>query len=335
MNLEFLNQKYFLLLLLLPFIIYLYYTRQKKWITFSFFSDIKSTYKKNIFSFYIKLILLSFIFLSYVIILANPNTTSVKENISKNGIDIVLILDVSNSMEATDLTPTRIEKAKQVLNEFISSQETNRLWLVVFAWKPFTSIPLTFDYSILKETISNTTTSTINQNNSYLWWTAIWDAILMWETLFGKDESHKDREKVIILLTDWDANTWVDPVLASLSSKEKNIKIYTIGIWSEEWWTISYYSWPFLQTAKVPPLNDKALIEISNNTLWQYFKATDDLVFENIFKKLETLEKSLIEIEKENNYSPNYTYFVIILLILLFLFIVLTINKPEIKSNLD
>jgi len=71
--------------------------------------------------------LLSFIFFFYVIILANPNTVSVKENISKNGIDIVLILDVSNSMEATDLTPTRIEKAKQVLNEFISSQETNRL----------------------------------------------------------------------------------------------------------------------------------------------------------------------------------------------------------------
>ncbi|NVP17259.1 VWA domain-containing protein [Candidatus Gracilibacteria bacterium] len=335
MNLEFLNQKYFLLLLLLPFIIYLYYTRQKKGITFSFFSDIKSTYKKNIFSFYIKLILLSFIFLYYVIILANPNTTSVKENILKNGIDIVLILDVSNSMEATDLTPTRIEKAKQVLNEFISSQETNRLGLVVFAGKPFTSIPLTFDYSVLKETISNTTTSTINQNNSYLGGTAIGDAILMGETLFEKDELYKDREKVIILLTDGDANTGVDPVLASLSSKEKNIKIYTIGIGSEEGGTISYYSGPFLQTAKVPPLNDKALIEISNNTLGQYFKATDDLVFENIFKKLETLEKSLIEIEKENNYSPNYTYFVIILLILLFLFIVLTINKPEIKSNLD
>jgi len=335
MNLEFLNQKYFLLLLLVPIIVFFYYKKQSSWIFFPFFSDIKNTYKKNIFSFYIKIFFLILILVFYIIILANPNIINQDEKVSKNGIDIVLLLDISTSMDATDLTPTRIEKAKKVLSDFILKQETNRLWLVVFAWKPFTSIPLTFDYNILKETILNTSTNVINQNNSYLWWTAIWDAILMWETLFDKTEENKDREKVIILLTDWDANTWVDPLLASLSSKEKNIKIYTVWIWSKEWGTISYYAWPFLQTQKIPPLNDETLMKIANNTSWEYFRATDDRIFEDIFKKLESLEKSLIEIEKQNNYSPSYTYFVLILIILLFIFIILSLSRPEIKSNLD
>ncbi len=335
MNLEFLKENYFFLLFLVPIIVFFYYKKQSSWILFSFFSDVKNTYKKNIFSFYIKIIVLIFILIFYIIILANPNLVNQSEKISKNGIDIVLILDISTSMEATDLTPTRIEKAKQVLSNFIWKQETNRLWLVVFAWKPFTSIPLTFDYNILKETINNISTNVINQNNYYLWWTAIWDAILMWETLFDKDEKNKNREKIIILLTDWDANIWVDPLLASLSSKEKNIKIYSIWIWSKDWGEISYYNWPFLQTQKVPPLKDDTLIKISNNTFWEYFKATDDRVFENIFKKLESLEKSLIEIEKQNNYSPNYTYFVLTLIVLLFIFIILSLSKTEIRSNLD
>lgn len=335
MNLEFLNQQYFLLLLLLPIIVFFYYKKQSSWIFFAFFSDIKNIYKKNTFSFYMKIISFIFILFFYIIILANPNVLNQSEKVSKNGIDIVLVLDISTSMEATDLTPTRIEKAKNVLNDFLLKQETNRLWLVVFAWKPFTSIPLTFDYNILKETISNINTNSINQNNYYLWWTAIWDAILMWETLFEKNEKYKDREKIIILLTDWDANIWVDPLLASLSSKEKNIKIYTIWIWSKEWGVISYYTWPFLQTQKIPPLNDESLIKISNNTSWEYFRATDDSVFEEIFKKLESLEKSSIEIEKQNNYTPNYSYFVFILIILLFIFIFLSLNKAEIKSNLD
>lgn len=335
MNFEFLSQEYFFLFIFIPIIIFFYYKKQSLGILFSFFSDVKKIYIRNTFTFYFKIIILFFILSFYILILANPNISSQEEITSKNWIDIVLVLDISTSMEAKDLSPTRIEKAKQVIIDFLSKQETNRLWLVVFAWKPFTSIPLTFDYNILKETVLNLNTNIINQNNSYLWWTAIWDAILMWETLFVKDEKNKDREKIIILLTDGDANTWVDPLLASLSSKEKNIKIYTIWIWSNEWSEISYYSWPFLKTQKISPLNDETLIKIANNTSWEYFRATDNQVFESIFKKLESLEKSFVEIEKQNNYSPNYYYFVSILLILLFIFIVLSLIKSEIKSNLD
>lgn len=339
-GLQFLNNEYFILLLFIPIITYFYYKKQKKGVLFSFFNELKETYKKNNHKLYIRVLFIVFILFFYILIFANPNISSTKSKTSKSWIDIVLALDISYSMNANDLSPNRLEAAKKVINDFISKQETNRVWLVVFAWKPFTSIPLTFDYNILNETISNLKTDNINQNNSYLAWTAIWDAILISETLFeNKDientEKLKDREKVIILLTDWDANTWVDPELAAKNTKNENIKIYTIWIGWPNWWTIDYYTWPFKQTQPVAPLNWEALISIAKTTWWEYFKATDNSVFEDIFKKLEKLEKKDIEVETQNIYDPNYTYFVLILWILLFLYMFYIIKNPEIKNNFD
>jgi len=183
-NIEFLNKIYFLLLILLPIIWYLFYKKEKKWIKFLFLSDAKKVFWKNNWKSFAKIFLLIAILVNFIIIFANPNTTNVSQKIQKNGIDIVLALDISWSMDAEDLKPNRIEAAKNVISNFIWKLKTDRLWLVVFAWKPFTSIPLTFDYNILKETIDNLSTKNINQNQRWLNWTAIWDAILMWKTLF-------------------------------------------------------------------------------------------------------------------------------------------------------
>ncbi len=325
-EIEFLNPEYFLLLFLLPFLLYAIYKKQKRYFLFSFFSDLKDAYKKNSFQFIIKSFLLSIIFIFYVIIFSNPNIALTNQKSNKTWIDIVLVLDISFSMEATDLSPTRLEKAKEVINEFIDYQKTNRVWLVVFAWKPFTSIPLTFDYNILKETIWSLQTDTINQNNKSLAWTAVWDSILMWETLFDTENT---REKVIILLTDWDSNSWVDPNLAAKSAKEKNIIIYTIWIWSKTWWEIKYISNWFEQTQTIPAINDKLLIEVSKLTSWEYFKAEDNLSLEKIFKYLEKLEKQEIEIKTNKLYSNQYTIFVYILSFLLFIFTVYILNKKE------
>ena len=91
---------------------------------------------------------------SYFLLFANPHISWVDQKIEKDWIDIVLALDISKSMEATDLTPNRIEAAKNVINTFVDKIETDRVWLVVFAGKPFSSIPLTYDYEIIKEIIS-------------------------------------------------------------------------------------------------------------------------------------------------------------------------------------
>ena len=225
-NITFLNPNFFWLILIIPIILYFFYKKQKKGINFINFSDAKKIFWKNNLRFFWSILVLSLILFDFIVILANPNTTNVSEKIKKNWIDIVIALDISGSMESEDLKPNRLEAAKKVINSFIKKLKTDRVWMVVFAWKPFTSIPLTFDYNILTETINRLSTKDIQSN-----WTAIWDAILMWETLFDKDKKEKNREKVMILLTDWDANVWVDPKVAALSAKEKKYKnLYNLNL---------------------------------------------------------------------------------------------------------
>ena len=103
--------------------------------------------------FYGKLLLLFVVISSFLLLLADPHTTNTQDSISKNGIDIAIALDLSKSMEAQDLTPSRMEAAKFVVEKFIKELSSDRAGLVVFAGKPYTSVPLTFDYSILEETL--------------------------------------------------------------------------------------------------------------------------------------------------------------------------------------
>lgn len=337
-NIELIDKWYLLLFILLPFILYFFFKKEKAGISFIFLNEVKKTFHWNSFKFYLKIILLCLIMINYIIIIANPNIVNTSKDIQKNGIDIVIALDISGSMEAEDLKPNRIVAAKNVIEDFIWKLKTDRLWLVVFAWKPFTSIPLTFDYNILKETISRLWTENISQEKRGLWGTAIWDAILMSKTLFKapKDESedeYKKREKVIILLTDWDANAWVEPTLAWLLAKKEWIKIYTIWIWSKQGWVITYGSWPFMRQVKVSPLNDTILKQIALDTSWEYFRADSNKTFRKIFKELEKLEKNDINIEIKKEYSEYYSYLIYALMILLSLFTYFMITNLEIRQK--
>jgi Ca-activated chloride channel family protein len=145
-----------------------------------------------------------------------------------------------------------------------------------------------------------------------------------------EQKKNENREKVIILLTDWDANTWVDPKIASIDAKDKGIKVYTIWIWSENWGEMIYYNWPFQQVAQIPPLNWEALKEIAQITSWEFFKATNNDVLEDVFEYLEKLEKSDIEVKSVKSYVTEYENFVFALAWLLFLYIVLILWKLEI-----
>lgn len=280
---------------------------KKNWIYFNFLEDLQKVFKFGYIKFLLKLILISLIISSFFLVLAHPVKKYSTQDIEKNWIDIALVLDISKSMDSEDLKPTRLEAAKKIISEFIDKIKNDRVWLVIFAWAPITSLPLTFDYSIIKETLKNITTNTIDQNNPQLNWTAIWDALLMAKNLF-KEDKDKKRQKVIILLTDWDANKWVDPILAAEYLKKFGIKIYTIWIWSKQWWYIKYKIWPFTQIARIPPLKTDTLEKIAKITWWVFFRATDNQTLEKIFKQLSKLTKTKIKIKKkvinENFFFP-------------------------------
>ncbi len=330
-DIQFLDKYYFLLIIFVPFIIIYFYKKQKNTNNFKFLGDLKKVFKNNFYIFYIKVILLCFIFIFYVLVIANPNLPNQKQEISKNGIDIVFALDLSYSMNAEDILPNRLESSKSILDDFLSIQETNRVWLVVFAWRPFSTIPLTFDYDILRKNISQLTTKTIDQNVSWLSWTAIWDALLMSSNLFEEDENIiYPREKAIILLTDWDANVWLDPITVSKLLAEKNIKVYSIWIWSSNGWTVTIWDSIFAQSVEIEPLNEQSLINISNLTAWGYYRAENNNAFENAFRDLEFLEKNDIDVSQSIVYMPIYKNFLYLLLAFLLLYIFLIFYRNEI-----
>ncbi len=331
---EFLNKWYFVLLLIIPLVIYLYYLKQRKsWMKFRFIDDIQSVFWKFNYFFWIKIWILSSILWIFVSILANPNRIDVSTNIDKKWIDVVFTLDTSDSMNAEDLVPTRIKAAKKIISEFVSKLKNDRVWLVVFAWKPFVSLPLTFDYNVVKQTLSTITTSTLNKQ-AWLGGTAIWDGLLMAQTLFRppawmSKKAYKKREKVVILLTDGDANRWVNPVIAWEYLKKYWIKIYAIWIGSMKWWYITYKDWPFTQRWRVPPLKEWALREIAKITDWKFYRATDTQSLHNIFKDLKKLTKTNIKVKVKKVYTPKYMVFVYILIALMWIYIYLKLREID------
>lgn len=328
-NLIFLNKLYFLLLIPLFLIIGFLYFRKKTRLNFAFFDDLKVIYQKNSIYYYLFFILLLTISIFYVLILANPNVQSTTEKIKENWIDIILAFDVSYSMEATDLEPNRITVAREVISSFLWNLKTDRVWVVVFSGKPFTSIPLTYDYEFLKDYVKGITTETISQNNYLLQWTAIWDAMLMWSYLF--DEKSQGREKVMIIVTDWEANKWLQPTVALKLLKDKKIKAYTIWIWWLEKTFVNVTDAFWNNTkAEIWWIDEETLKKIADETGWIYYRASSKEVFLKIFEDINKLEKKEIEVEVKKLFDTKYEYFYSILLLLQFMFVLLLFKKVRV-----
>jgi len=315
-NIHFLNPIFLYIWLFFLFlgIFIIYFKNKRETINIYFLDDLKKIFKISSIYFYIKSLLILSIISIFFILFANPNYINISQKIKQDSIDIVFILDVSKSMEANDLKPIRMELAKNMILKYLDKIKTDRIWLVIFAWKPFSSIPLTNDYDIIKEIINTTTTDSLNQSLEILNWTATWDAILLAKNLFKTKD--KKREQVIVLITDGDANKWLDPIIRAKSLKQENIKIYSIWVWTEQGWIIEFKNSFFVQNMHVAPLNDKYLKELSQITAWEYYRASDKKTFEQIFTKLQSLNKNKIEINTNQTFVHNYDIFIYLLLTL-------------------
>jgi len=327
---NFANPEYFFLII--PFSLFLYFL-YKKWWNNIYFSDsinLKKIFKNNSIFYKIYYFVVFLIILLYICIFSNLIISEEKDKVNENGIDIQIVLDVSYSMLASDFEPNRLKVSKDIISKFISNLSWDRLWLVVFAWKPFSSLPLNFDYLISKKIVDKITVNTINQNNSRMQWTSIWDAIIIASDWF--DKKSIGREKIMILLTDWDSNTWIEPIKATLylkeSKKTKDIKIYTIWIWwkKDAFIKTKDILWRTIKS-KVWSLNEEVLKQISNNTWWKYFRASNEKTLENIFETISKLEKKELERETITVSKEKNIYFVYLLLFLSLVFIILKIKK--------
>lgn len=206
----------------------------------------------------------------------------------KNGIDIILTIDISGSMLEMDFQPNRIEAAKKVAKEFVDGRKGDRIGLVAYAGAAYTACPATTDYDVLKKQID-----ALNCYANIEGGTAIGVGLGTAVTRLRNDSI---PSKVIILLTDGSNNMGeISPDEAADLAKAKNVRVYTIGVGAASGGTITV-STPFgtMQRPVDSDLDEQTLQRIASKTDGKYFRATDEKSLRNIYTEIEKMEKRKI-----------------------------------------
>jgi Ca-activated chloride channel family protein len=233
-------------------------------------------------------------FVLAVIALARPQERDSRvKDLSVEGIDIMIALDLSTSMEAADFRPNnRLFVAKEVLTEFLAGRANDRVGLVVFAGQAYTQAPLTLDYAVLKEVVKQLRTRVLEDG------TAIGDAVA---TALNRLRDSDAKSRVVILITDGDNNAGrIAPLDAAEAAKALGIPVYTILVGKGGKVPFPAGTDIFGQTAwrEVEiPINPELLQKMASLTGAEFYRATDrDSLKEGLQKVLDSLERSkLIE----------------------------------------
>lgn len=234
-----------------------------------------------------------------IVALARPQTHDSLKSSSIEGTDIVIALDISSSMLATDLQPNRIDAAKEVASKFVSQRTNDNIGLVVFSGESLSLMPLTTDRAALINAISSTKTGALNDG------TAIGDGIA---SSINRLVSGQAKSKSIILLTDGTNNAGdVAPSTAAQIAKQKGIRIYAIGVGTNGSIQITD-PYGFSTTTMETKIDESALTNIANVTGGKYFRATDSRMLRHVFDEIDALEKSKINVnnftQTEENFMP-------------------------------
>lgn len=258
----------------------------------------------------------------FVVVLARPQSSKNWENMTTEGIDIVIALDISSSMLAQDFQPDRLEAAKNVAMEFIAGREYDRMGLVVFAGEAFTQCPLTTDRAVLLNLFKDIHSNMIEDG------TAIGNGLA---TAVARLKDSEAVSRVVILLTDGENNRGeVAPVTAAEIAKTFGIRVYTIGVG-----TIGTAPYPVqtqfgIQLRDMPvKIDEETLQKISSLTDGKYFRATSNTKLEEIYKEIDALEKSKIEVREFSRKSEEFMPFALLgtLFLILSLFLRITVFR--------
>ena len=313
-NITFGQPWFLLLLIVIPVLIWWYAAKNNKRQGSIIISDVSakglSSWKTTFRHLPFVLRLLAIIFI--VAAIARPQTMFEEQNAEGEGVDIVLCIDVSGSMTAQDLTPNRLEAAKNVAIDFVNKRLTDRIAIVIFSGESFTQCPLTTDHAVLISAIENIRNGLLEDG------TAIGSGL---GTSVDRLRTSKSKSKVIILLTDGENNGGlIDPQTAKEIAKAFQVKVYTIGVGTD-----GYAPQPVntpigvvMQQGKVS-IDEKLLKQIAGETGGKYFRAKDNEGLTGIYDEINSLEKSKVEISTRTRYKEKFFPFVVAALALLFL----------------
>ena len=305
------------LFLIIPVLIALYigWTRSRfgtlRFSSLDLFSDIAKNsgmWRKH-FLFALRLLALSAIILA----LMRPQERNALQEINAEGIDIMLVIDISGSMKATDFKPNRLEAVKKVAQQFVKERQNDRIGLNVFARESFMQCPLTTDLNRLNEFISDI--QIVNEK---------FDGTAIGMALAGAVNRLRDsqaKSKVIVLLSDGRNNAGeLDPITTSELARDFGIRIYTIGAGTRGTAAMPVQTAIGVRNVQVKvDIDEKTLTRIADITGGKYFRATDEQSLAQVYQEISKMETTKYEVREYVQHAELFYYPLLLALALMVL----------------
>ena len=240
-----------------------------------------------------------------VLALARPRSGARAENVTSEGISIVLAIDISSSMLAQDFQPNnRLEVAKQKVKQFVASRRSDRIGIVAFAGEALTQVPLTTDYPVVLAAVDNLQAGQLEDG------TAIGTAIA---TAANRLRDAPGRSRVMVLLTDGENNRGaIDPRTAAQAAGAIGVRIYAIGVGTEGMAPVPVGRGLFgLRYENRPVRIDEPLLtEVATSTGGRYFRARDAAALEAIYSQIDRLERVPVRTRTYVRYTEQFRWLV-------------------------
>ena len=282
-----------------------------------------STRRAN-FKFVIFLLMVS----SIILALANLQSGSKMEEVKREGIDLYLAIDVSNSMNAEDIVPSRLERSKQAINKLIADMKGDRIGVIVFADKAFVQLPITTDYSAARMFLSTINTSLVASQG-----TAIAEAI----NLALKSFPEEEHSRAIVIISDGEDHENDAAVKAAQEAAKQGVHVYTIGMGLPDGAPIPEYNQYGNQVGYRRDRNGNTIITRLDEQMLQkiaaagngiYVRASNSNVgLGKIYDDINKLDKSEIDAKVFTDYEDQFQWFVAVAIILLLLEVLISSGK--------
>jgi len=249
-----------------------------------------------------------------IVSLAGPGRGVTFTSLKSHGIDIIIALDLSLSMSAEDFEPDRLTVSKNVLKDFISRRESDRIGLVVFAGEAYLQCPVTLEHNILNEIVDELDFETINEDG-----TAVGNAIALSVSRLMDSTA---KSKVILLITDGVSNRgFIDPETAGKAASEMGVRVYSIGVGSDG--EVPFRSPDGRRGRLFNHFDETSLRNVAEITGGRFYRADDAEAMDRSIKDIDSLEKSEIENKKYYQFHDKSFPFILFAVSLLFMEIIL------------
>ena len=239
-----------------------------------------------------------------VLVMAQPQSSSSIENMTREGIDIVMAMDVSASMMSKDFRPNRLEAAKEVAREFVADRPFDRVGVVVYEGESFTRVPLTTDHRVVLDGLAGLETGMVEGG------TAIGMGLATAVNRLRKSEA---KSKIVILITDGENNRGqIEPLDAAQLAALEGIRVYTVGVG-----TVGKAKSPvrkrqdgsFIYDWVEVNIDEGTLKRIADETGGRYFRATSGAKLKEVYEEIDTLEKTRFNVFRYNKRTEEFPIF--------------------------